>query len=213
MSHSNRRRDRMTAISLFAGLLSAFAFVVSAALANAPSDLVISAVPSGEVAVLDPALDLDRLNGRWTIDWKASDSFEPVMDALEVPWLLRRLAGVVKAYITITVEPPPCDTCNPSLRIEQESPVRDSSRVVRLDGVARPSKDPLGNETVDRFNWNPETGMELIRVRTLGSGRTARILERRLVEDDLRTMVSTMTVWVDDVERARVRRILRKVQP
>jgi hypothetical protein len=194
-------------------LLSALVFIASSSFANAPSDLVISAVPAEEVAAFDPTLDLDRLNGRWTIDWKASDSFEPVMDALEVPWLLRRLAGVVKAYITITVESPPCDTCNPSLRIEQESPVRDSSRVVRLDGVARPSKDPLGNETVDRFDWTPETGMELIRVRTLGSGRTARILERRVVEDDLRTMVSTMTVWVDDVERAQVRRVLRKVKP
>ncbi len=161
----------------------------------------------------DPALDLERLEGTWKLDWDESDPFEPVMKALEVPWFLRKLVGVIPVQINIEVRPPSCDACSPQLHVEQRNPVRQSERTIELDGVARPAVDPLGNETVDKFTWSPESGMEMFRERTLGSGKSARIHERRKVEDDLRTMVSTMTVWIDDVEHATVRRVMRKVEP
>lgn len=161
----------------------------------------------------DPALELERLNGSWALDWNESDSFEPVMEALETPWLVRRLAGMIDVQINLAVEPPGCETCPPKLRVEQSNPIRSSKRTVALDGVARPGKDPLGNETLDRFSWSPDAGMEMVRERTLRSGKRARIHEKRRVEDDLRTMISLMTVWVDDVEQVQVRRVLRKVEP
>ncbi|MCP5044911.1 MAG: hypothetical protein GY944_28115 [bacterium] len=52
-----------------------------------------------------------------------------------------------------------------------------------------------------------------VRGSLLASGKNARIRERRRVEDDLETMISTMTVWVENEQRARVRRVLRKVGP
>ena len=38
-----------------------------------------------------------RIDGEWKLDWDRSDSFEPVMEALETPWLMRRLAGIARA--------------------------------------------------------------------------------------------------------------------
>jgi len=169
--------------------------------------------PESADSAADPGLALERLNGVWELDWERSDSFEPVMDVLEVPWLLRRLAGLISVQIAIEVKPPTCETCPPTMHVAQKNPVRNSERTVELDGVARPATDPLGNESLDRFSWSPEIGMEMMRERTLDSGRSARIRERRRVEDDLHTMVSTMTVWIDGVEEASVRRVLRKVEP
>ncbi|MCP4035531.1 MAG: hypothetical protein GY733_01230 [bacterium] len=168
---------------------------------------------SAGLAAADAGLDLERLNGRWKLDWARSDSFEPVMKALEVPWLVRKLAGVVPVHVTLSVASPACDSCDPSLYVEQQNPLRSSSRTIVLDGVARPAKDPLGNDTVDRFTWSSENGMEMVRERVLASGKSARIREQRRVEDDLETMISTVTVWVENEERARVRRVLRKVEP
>ena len=151
---------------------------------------------------------LDRLNGRWKLDWSRSDSFAPVMDALEVPWLLKRLAGIISVQMIIEVEYPECEGCSARLRIVSENPIKNTTRVVVLDGVARPAVDPLGNESLDRFVWHPEYGLEMHRERVLKSGKQARIHERRKVGEDIDTMVSTLTVWVDGEERASVRRIL-----
>jgi hypothetical protein len=156
--------------------------------------------------------DLDRLNGRWKLDWGRSDSFEPAMLALEVPWLFRRLAGIASAHVLFTVEPPECEECDPRLRIVQETPIKNTTRVVILDGVPRPFEDVLGNDCLDRFTWDSEHGVEMMRERALKSGRSARIRERRTVEDDMKTMVAEMTVWIDGEERASIRRVLRKLE-
>ncbi len=156
---------------------------------------------------------LDRLNGKWKLDWEQSESFAPAMQALEVPWLVRQMAGLISVQITFAVAPGDCDTCDPSLLIESENPIQNTSRTVVLDGVPRPFIDVLGNDSMDRFRWHPEGGMEMVRERILDSGKAAKIHERRTVDEDLVTMVSTMTVWVDGRERTSVRRILMKVDP
>jgi hypothetical protein len=151
---------------------------------------------------------LDRLNGRWKLDWSRSDRFDPVMEALEVPWLLRRLAGVVSVHVTFAIEPPECEGCGERLQIVSENPIKNTTRVVVLDGVARPATDPLGNESMDLFHWTDEQGLEMLRERVLKSGKAARIQEHRKVGEDYDTMVSTMTVWIEGEERASVRRVL-----
>jgi hypothetical protein len=83
--------------------------------------------------------------------------------------------------------------------------------VVVLDGEPRPAKDPLGNESIDRFTWSPDHGLEMIRERVLKSGKSARIRERRKVADDRKTMVSLFTVWIDGEERASLRRVMRRI--
>lgn len=158
-----------------------------------------------------PVTELDRMNGKWQLDWDQSDPFDPVMKLLETPWLARRLAGIVSVYVTFEVESAECETCEPRLRIVQENPIRNTTRVVVLDGEPRPAKDPLGNESVDRFSWNPEHGLEMVRERVLKSGKAARIRERRSVAEDLNTMVSFLTVWIDGEERASIRRVMRRI--
>ncbi len=163
------------------------------------------------IAQAGQSTDLDRLNGRWKIAWDRSDSLEPAMEALEVPWLVRRLAGVVSAHVTFVVEYPECEGCEPRLRIVQENPLKSTTRVVALDGEPHSFEDALGNDCLDRFTWDPEHGMEMTREHELRSGSSAQIREQRSVEDDLQTMVSNMTVWVDGEQRASIRRVLLKV--
>ena len=158
-------------------------------------------------------VSLDRLTGKWKLDWDQSESLAPAMKALEVPWLVRQMAGLVSVQVTIEVGDPACEACLPALLISNENPIRNTSRVVLLDGVSRPFTDVLGNESMDQFTWNPDDGMEMIRERVLDSGKSAKIYEQRTVNADLSRMTSTMTVWVEGEERASVRRILSKVEP
>jgi hypothetical protein len=160
---------------------------------------------------LEQPKTIDRLTGVWKLDWRQSDSFGPAMKALEVPWLVRQMAGIVTVRIIIEMAPSECGVCNPSLLMRSENPIRDTSRVVVLDGVARPFTDVMGNDSMDLFFWDPENGMVMVRHRVLDSGKSAKIRERRTVTDDLSTMISTMTVWVEGEERASVRRVLVKV--
>jgi hypothetical protein len=166
-------------------------------------------------SILSPASSeavvLNDLNGRWKLDWDRSESLEPAMKALEVSWLLRKMAGVISIYVTLAVEPPSCEDCDPSLQIKSENPIKNTERVVVLDGVARPFTDPIGNQSMDQFTWHAERGMEMVRNRMLKSGKAARIHERRTVNEDLTMMESIMTVWVDGEQRATVKRILVKV--
>jgi hypothetical protein len=64
---------------------------------------------------------------------------------------------------------------------------------------------------MDSFIWSEETGLEMIRERVLKSGKKAKIIDVRFVEDDLASMVSVMTVFIDGQERAKVRRVLTRV--
>ena len=169
------------------------------------SQLALAEDPSGSDS-------LDRLTGKWKLDWDRSESFAPAMKALEVPWLVRQMAGLVSVQVTIDVEPPDCQACRPSLHISSENPIKNTSRYVHLDGVSRPFTDVMGNESMDLFTWSADDGMEMIRERVLDSGKLAKIYERRSVNDDLTTMVSTMIVWVDGEERASVRRVLLRVE-
>lgn len=161
----------------------------------------------------DESDPLNRLSGKWKLDWDRSESFSSAMKALEVPWLVRKMAGLISVQVTIQVETPECDECRRALHISSENPIKNTSRVVFLDGVSRPFTDVMGNESMDVFTWNPDRGMEMIRERVLDSGKAAKILESRTVTDDLSTMVSTLTVWVEGEERASVRRVLSKVDP
>ena len=115
--------------------------------------------------------DLDRLSGKWKLDWDRSEPFGPAMKALEVPWLLRQMAGIISVEMTFEVERPSCEACNASVQISSENPIKNTTRIVVLDGVSRPFTDALGNESMDRFSWSSESGLEMIRERILDSGK------------------------------------------
>lgn len=162
----------------------------------------------GTAASAEP--ELERLEGRWKLDWDHSESFEPVMKALEVPWLLRRLAGVASAHVTLQLQPSDCGDCPSKLLIVEESPVSTTDFVATLDGVSRPGVDPAGNETMDAYRLSGEAGVELLRTRLLSSGRSARIRELRTPGTTSDTLDSVLTVWVDDEQQAKVRRLFRR---
>jgi hypothetical protein len=155
--------------------------------------------------------DLSELDGRWKLDWDRSESFEPVMKALEVPWLMRKVAGVASVYVILQADAIECDGCPPTVRITEESPFATNAFVAVLDGEPRAGKDPAGNETLDRYVAVGGSGIELIRTRMLGSGRAARIRELRTPGADPDTMHSVLTVWVDEDEQASVRRVFERV--
>lgn len=183
----------------------------SAVLALLALCLVASLVGSGlsdAHAATGSERDLSAFHGRWRLDRDASDSFEPVMEALEVSWLLRRLARVATAELSF--EPPaeaPCDTCPTHLVATLESPVRTATFSIITDGKSRPAEDPAGNAVEDRYS-EPQPGELLLeRERKLPSGKQATIQDRRHVDPESGHLLSTLTVRIDGELRVTSNRV------
>jgi hypothetical protein len=163
------------------------------------------------VALASSPGELSQLNGRWKLDWEKSESMDPAMALLEVPWLVKKMSGVVTIHATFEVTPSTCESCAANLRILNENPIKNTTRRVILDGEPVAHTDPLGNDSMDSFIWSEATGLKMVRERVLKSGKKAKIIDVRFVEDDLASMVSVMTVFIDGEERANVRRVLTRV--
>ena len=171
--------------------------------------LLFSAFLANPVAIAaDAAAGPARLDGVWKLDWDRSDSFEPVMEALETPWLMRRLAGIARVGVELraVAAPTDCDDCAEKVMVTLNTPISTKEVEVILDGVPRPGEDPRGRATVDRYRWTPEEGLEMIRELELPSGSQARLREIRSLGDDPNTLLSQLTVWVDGSERASIAR-------
>lgn len=151
-----------------------------------------------------------RLDGHWRLDWGRSESFEPVMKALEVSWLLRKLAGVARVELRLRAVPAECDGCAERIRVTLDTPLSSREVEVTLDGAPRPGKDPRGRDTLDRYTWTSERGLEMIRELELPSGSHARLHETRDLGDEPDTLVSRLIVWVDGAESASVRRTFQR---
>lgn len=175
--------------------------IVALGLVVATSSLAAATTPEG------PA----RLDGRWELDWDRSGSFEPAMEALEVSWFLRKLAGVARVGFEMRARPAKREGPTEGILVKQITPLSTSEVVVLLDGVARPGKDPTGRDTLDRYTWTSERGLEMIREFDLPSGAKARVREQRRLGDTPETLESVLTVWTDGVERASVRRVFRRM--
>ncbi len=151
-----------------------------------------------------------RLDGHWKLDWDRSDSFKPVMKALEVNWLLRQLAGVARVGLELQALPAECETCPGQMLVTLSTPLSSDEVHVILDGTPRPGKDPRGRPTQDAYTWSNEGGMEMIRKLELPSGSQARLRETRNLGSDPDTLISTLTVWVDGAEQASVHRTFER---
>jgi hypothetical protein len=149
-----------------------------------------------------------RLDGEWKLDWDRSDSFEPVMKALETPWLMRRLAGIARVRVELraVASPTHCEECTENVLVTLSTPISSNEVEVTLDGKPRPGEDPRGRATVDRYTWTSEGGLEMIRELELPSGSQARLVETRNLGVDPDTLLSRLTVWVDGSERASIER-------
>jgi hypothetical protein len=149
-----------------------------------------------------------ELDGHWKLDWDRSDSFAPVMKALEVPWLLRKLAGVASVGLELRALPPSadCEDCSQEMMVTLSSPISTNETRVVFDGEPRPGEDPRGRDTIDRYTWSAETGMEMIRELELPSGKQARLQESRVLGESKDTLLSTLRVWIDGAEQASVNR-------
>ncbi len=149
-----------------------------------------------------------RLDGEWKLDWDRSDSFEPVMKALETSWLMRRLAGIARVGLELraVASPTGCDACAEKVMVTLSTPISRNSVEVILDGEPRPGEGPRGRATLDRYTWTTGDGLEMIRELELPSGSQARILEIRNLGVDPDTLLSRLTVWVDGSKRASIER-------
>ena len=149
-----------------------------------------------------------RLDGEWKLDWDRSDSFGPVMKVLETPWLMRKLAGIARVDLNLrAVETPTgCLECPEKVVITLSTPISSKDVEAVLDGKPRPGEDPRGRATLDRYTWSSEAGLEMIRELELPSGSQARLREIRSLGADPNTLLSQLTVWVDEVERASIER-------
>ncbi len=164
-------------------------------------------VPAGAVA--EPVLT--DFNGTWRLDWDRSESFEPVLEVMEVNWFMRQLAGVATVDITLEALEPGCGDCPEKLRIAVSSPVADQEQIAVLDGQERPGEDPQGNPTVDRFHWNERGELEMSRRRKLPSGKTAQIIEVRRPGPTPDTLDSVISVSIDGEPRVSVNRVFARV--
>ena len=162
-------------------------------------------------ATTDVSHGPEHLDGHWQLDWKESDSFEPVMQAMETPWLVRKLAGIARVRVELQTLPLECDQCATTVRVKLSSPLSSDETVVILDDVARPGKDPRGRPTMDRYTWSTDRGFEMIREFVLPSGKQARLRDSRELGDEPDIMISILTVWVDDEQRAEVRRVFKRI--
>jgi len=149
-----------------------------------------------------------RLDGRWKLDWDRSDSFEPVMKALETPWLMRRLAGIARVRLELRAMAPmaDCSECAEKVMVTLSTPIANQEVEAILDGEPRPGEDLRGRATIDQYRWSSNDGMEMVREFELPSGSHARLLEVRDLGVDPDTMRSRLTVWVDGSERASINR-------
>jgi hypothetical protein len=152
-----------------------------------------------------------RLDGHWQLDWDRSESFEPVMEALEVSWLMRKLAGFARVRLELRAIAADCEGCSESVLVKLSTPLSSAEVRAILDGTSRPGKDPRGRDTSDRYTWTPERGLEMIREVELPSGTQARLHESRDLGSEPDTLVSVLEVWIDGAERASVRRTFRRV--
>ena len=117
------------------------------------------------------------LDGRWRLDWDRSESFASALEAMEVGWFMRQLAGVARVDIAIQSLEAECADCPSRLELTFSSPISNRSEVVFLDGRPRPGKDPQGNDTLDRYRLTDTGGVERVRELELPSGRAARLVE------------------------------------
>ncbi len=173
------------------------------------SRLIIALLLSSSLAAAaDTPPGPSRLDGQWKLDWDRSDSFEPVMKALETSWLMRRLAGIARVGLELRAvdAPSDCQDCAQKVRIRLSTPISSKEVEVKLDGLPRPGEDPRGRATLDRYTWSSTGGLEMIRELELPSGRQARLLETRDLGADSDTLLSRLTVWVDGSERASIQR-------
>ena len=160
-----------------------------------------AATPSETDALAD-------LLGRWRLDRAQSDPFDPVMKAMEVPWLMRRMAslGTIHFSFRATTDAS-CRNCPRRLVVVEETPVRSAEYTIVLDGVERPGEDPIGNATIDRFSETPEGALVLERRRTLRSGKRARIRDVRTRGGGPDEMLSQLEIWLDGELAVKARRV------
>ena len=155
--------------------------------------------------------DAEALDGSWKLDWERSEPFDPVLEALELGWIMRRLAGVASVEMGLRSLAPACDTCAERVEISFVSPISERTEVVTLDGEQRPGEDPQGNPTIDSYRWDGEAALEMTRERKLPSGKRARIVDSRRMGDDADTLLSQLTIWVEGEQRASVHRVFERI--
>ena len=164
---------------------------------------------TGMAGAADTPVGPASLDGKWKLDWDRSDPFEPIMKALETPWLMRRLAGIARVGLELraVAGPEDCGGCAGNMVVTLSTPISTNKVEVTLDGKSRPGKDPRGRATLDQYSWAAGEGLTRTRKLERPSGSQARLVEVRRLGGDSDTLLSQLTVWIDDSQRASIERV------
>jgi hypothetical protein len=162
------------------------------------------------VAASDPALAdetgglPESWTGEWRLDRDRSDSPEPMMKALEVPWAMRKIALVFSPSLAI-------GTAGDAVELTVQGPFGD--RVDRFygDGVERAGRDQMDRSYRESSRWRPQARLVVVRHLTLKSGRIALIETTWRMAD--RVLTATSVVRIADEPEVQVRRFFTAREP
>lgn len=93
--------------------------------------------------------------GVWLLDLESSDPIGPLMEAIEAPWIARKMAGMMAPTVTITA------LGAGGLRMVNENPIKTTNQDMPVDSVERQRQDPLGRKVVRSEAWN-EVGQLIV---------------------------------------------------
>ena len=99
---------------------------------------VLAGVPTPCASDPEAALQPADLAGRWRLDWERSPSMEPFLEAIEVPWPIRQLAGRASVELRIVARD------GALVQVVQHAIGREE-RTLWLDGVVRRERGVLGS--------------------------------------------------------------------
>ena len=162
---------------------------------------VLLSVPTPGASDPEAALQPADLAGRWRLDWERSPSMEPFLEAIEVPWPIRQLAGRASVELRIVARD------GALVQVVQHAIGREE-RTLWLDGVVRRERGVLGRDQEARHRWTPQ-GLVTVSEMTLPSGRIAALRSDLSLTDDGR-LLSICRVEVPGRVPVVARRVFRR---
>ena len=88
------------------------------------------------------------LTGVWLLDLEESDPIEPMLEAMDAPWIVRKMAPMMTPTMTITALP------HGGVRVINDNPIRTTRQEIFVDDTFREREDPLGRKVVSKASWN-----------------------------------------------------------
>jgi len=123
----------------------------------------------GTISAASHPVENDDLSGVWLLDLDASDPIAPMLEAMEAPWLVRKMAPMMTPTMTITALP------HGGVQVVNENPIQTTRQEIHVDDTLRERKDPLGRKVVSKALWNAEGDLVVSQQNFVDEDRSVRI--------------------------------------